>query len=213
MVSSLSPQSAAEVRDLLLNLLRENACTIFERPANQAHHHVRPQEAPTALYWWETWKPTQFLRRIQQLLGDHQGSDTFLHELFLQRLPCNVCMVLASTPEGTTIDQLAEMADKIMKVASPAVSALSKALPTFSPTPVLAEEVRQLHSEVSRQEKLFIRLPRNRSLSQSNRRPSGRSSTPPQTDDSLCWYHSKYGDKVQKCRSPCSWSSNGQAGH
>ncbi len=54
---------------------------------------------------------------MQLLLGDCPGFDTsFLRELFLQRLPPNVRMVLASTPEGTAIDQLAEMADKIMRL-------------------------------------------------------------------------------------------------
>ncbi len=68
-------------------------------------------------------KPTQLLRRMQQLLGDRPGVDpTFLKELFLQRLPQSVRMVLASTPEGTTLSALAEMADKIIEVAAPTAS-------------------------------------------------------------------------------------------
>ena len=64
-------------------------------------------------------KPTQLLRRIQQLLGDRPGIDpSFMQELFLQRLPQSVRMVLASTPEGTTLTKLAELADKVLEVAS-----------------------------------------------------------------------------------------------
>ena len=68
-------------------------------------------------------KPTQLLRKMQQLLGFRQGIDPFfLQELLYQRLPQNVRMVLASTPEGTTLSALTEMADKVMEVAVPSGS-------------------------------------------------------------------------------------------
>ena len=121
-VSSLSPKFSAEVRDLLLSPPAENSYSVLKAQLTK-RTTLSEQRKLEQLFTGEELgdrKPTQLLRRMQQLLGDHPGFDaSFLRELFLQRLPPNVRMVLASSPEGTTLDQLAEMADKVMEVASP----------------------------------------------------------------------------------------------
>ena len=70
----------------------------------------------------------QLLRRMQLLLGNKLGAGTdansFLRELFLQRLPPNVKMVLASADPAMTLENLADMADKIMEVSAPTVAAV-----------------------------------------------------------------------------------------
>ena len=154
---------------------------------------------------------------MQQLLGDRPGLDnSFLRELFLQRLPPNIRMVLAFTPDGTTIDKLAETADNIMEVAAPSVAAMATP-PSAGVSPSdLTAEFGHLRSEIQRLEKLMNTFARNRSPSRPNTRPSHRSPTPPPTSnssDTFCWYHRKFGDQARTCRSPCSWSPNGQASH
>ena len=94
---------------------------------------------------------------MQQLLGDKLGASTdtnsFLRELFLQRLPPNVRMVLTSANPATTLKNLADMADKIMEVSAPIVAALS--------TPRIDDyEVKQLRKQVSRLADLVASLPR-----------------------------------------------------
>ena len=173
-------------------------------------------------------KPTQLLRRMQQLLGDRPGVDpSFLWELFLQRLPHAVRIVLTSTPEGTALATLAEMADKIMEVANPsnsiaALSTVPVATHTSSQPPAALPDIEDLRSEISRLEKLVRDLTRprpSRMPPRSPRRPSTPSSSPiftssnASSDATLCWYHQKFSDRARSCRSPCSWSSKDQAGH
>ena len=65
-------------------------------------------------------KPTQLLRRMQQLMGEQTAAldNSFLRQLFLQRLPSYGRMVLAST-SATELQEIAQVADKIMDVATP----------------------------------------------------------------------------------------------
>ena len=147
-ISSLSPEIAMEVRDLLLKPPAENPydtlkTQLIKRTAASEQHKlqqlIRGKEFGNR-------KPTQLLRRMQQLLGDKLGAGTdansFLRELFLQRLPPNVRMVLASANPTTSLENLANMADKIMEVSAPTVATLS--------TPCVDDsEVKQLCEQAS----------------------------------------------------------------
>ena len=118
-VSSLSPEYAAEVRDLLIKPPTDN--TVKEQLTKRTT--ASEQRKLQLLFTSEQLKPTQLLRRMQQLLGDRPGmmDETLLREHFLQRLPPNVRMVLASTPDDTGLEKLADLADKVMEVATPTV--------------------------------------------------------------------------------------------
>ncbi len=147
---------------------------------------------------------------MQQLLGDKlaSGADStsFLRELFLQRLPANVRMVLASADSTITLDKLAEMADKIMEVATPVVAAVGHAYTTES-----SVEVKQLRKEVAHLTDLVTALTASNTPSARRSRSNSRqfrSSPAPkdsiQSADSLCWYHAKFGEAAQKCKEPCN---------
>ena len=146
---------------------------------------------------------------MQQLLGDKStDAVAFLRELFLQRLPANVRMVLASIDSTQDINKLADMADKIMEVSIPAVSAVM--------SPAHPSEVKELREEVARLTDLVASLntgtyySRRRSTSRL-RRPQSHAPTPASgspTQDSLCWYHRMFGEKAKNCQDSCSWGNS-----
>ncbi len=214
-VSSLSPEFAAEVRDLLLRPPADNPYDVLKEQLTKRTAASEQRKLQQLFNTEELGdrKPSQLLRRMQQLLGDRPGvtDGPFIQELFLQRLPHNVRMVLASTPDTTSLEKLAEMADKIMEVAAPSIAAAS--VQTASTPPARVTELEQLRSDITRLEKLVRKLAHSRSPSRSNVRSSQRSPSPASTSDSLCWYHQKFGEQAQKCKPPCSWSLNEQAGH
>ena len=148
MIASLSPEFAVEVRDLLIRPPADAPydtlkAELIKRTAASAQRKLQQLISGKEL---GDRKPTQLLRRMQQLLGDYlrpsADNNAFLKELFLQRLPANVRMVLASADDTTDLAKLADMADKVIEVAAPSVSAIAH---TSSDT-----EVEKLQAEVTR---------------------------------------------------------------
>ena len=85
--SSLSPEFATEVQDLLLNPPVEQSYEVLKRELTNRtslFEQRRLQQLLTSEVLGDR-KPTQVLRRIQQLLGDKAETmdATFMRELFL----------------------------------------------------------------------------------------------------------------------------------
>ena len=204
-VASLSPEYATEVRDLLLHPPEENPYDVLKEQLIKrtgASEQLRLQQLLDTEELGDR-KPTQLLRRMQQLLGDHPPDEAFIRERFLQKLPSNVRMVLASARRDTTLTQLAQMADDIIEVATPSISAVHR---DARATPQLTAEMEQLRSDVAGLTNLV------KSLSRRRRSPSPHPSRRQLTTD-LCWYHQRFGDDARKCQEPCSKSGNSAASH
>ena len=203
-VASLSPEFATEIRDLILTPPTDNPYDILKEQLikrTAASEQRRLQQLFSAEELGDR-KPTQLLRRLQQLAGDTPGADgVFLRELFLQRLPTNVRMVVASTRGDTPIDELAQLADKIMEVAVPEVAAVSVAKPDTT----LLEQLRQEIASLKQQIQTLQYRPHSRS------RRRSVSPAPPSPSTTVCWYHQQFGDAARKCKTPCSKSGNDQA--
>ena len=75
-------------------------------------------------------------------------------------------MVLASTADTTSLDSLAELADRVAEVAAPPVCNVHTLTPQFG------SEVDQLRAEVTRFQELVTSLSLNRRSRIPSRRPS-----------------------------------------
>ena len=153
-VASLAPEFATEVRDLLLQPPADTPYDVLHAQLikqTAASEQRRLRQLFTAEELGDR-TPSQFLRRLQQLLSDAAGpnpDNTFLRELFLQRLPGHVRMVLASSGD-MPLEALATLANKVVEVASPSVFSVNVA--------PLTSEVGQLRSKVAQLREMIAAL-------------------------------------------------------
>ena len=119
---------ATEIQDLLLDLPDDELSEKFKqqliaRIADSERQKLR--QLLTAEELGDR-KPSQLLQKMQLLLEEKARmiDSSLLRELFLQRLPANVHMILASA-ELMSLDNLAEMADRIIDIATATISSVS----------------------------------------------------------------------------------------
>ena len=120
---------------------------------------------------------------------------TLLWELFLQRLPSNVRIVLTPSATDLTLDQLAQLADRIVE-ASPTATIAAADTHTQLSTQVseLTQRLDQLTSQMtSAINNLSSRQTRSPSPAQRRRH---NSSAPMDDAQPLCWYHRAVAIKV-----------------
>ena len=111
----VGPEFATEVRDLLLQPPADTPYDVLRTQLiklTAATEQRRLRQLFTAEELGDH-IPSQLLRRLQQLLGDAAGpnpDNTFLRELFFQRLPGDIKMVLASSGD-MPLEALATLVD------------------------------------------------------------------------------------------------------
>ena len=153
-MASLSPDTATEVRDLIISPPTTDPYTALKQELIKRTAGSNQQKLQKLLNDLELGdrQPSQLIRRMRQLWCGNAGDDTILRELFLQRLPSNVRMVLAPSGTSVTLDNLAEMADRILEVSSPAIAAMR------APPPPVSTEIASLRSEVRQLQKMMQSL-------------------------------------------------------
>ena len=234
-IATLPTEVAQDVRDILINPPSTDPYTTLRKKLIARTTESEQRRVQMLLTEEELGdrKPSQLLRRMVQLVGDQQLDKGILKQLFLQRLPQNVRLILASTSESLSLSDLADLADRIIEVHVPVVSAVTPATvagshvaavrPAAAPAGDSAQTPRaDLVGQIADLTKLVRELAttvghmqrarsRSRSRSKSKTRKK-RDSTPvgePAEDTGLCWYHDRYGNNAHHCRPPCTWNAQG----
>lgn len=138
-------------------------------------------------------KPSQLLNEMRSL-AKNAITEQVLLTLWQNRLPTNVQAILQVSSES--LEKKASLADKIMEVSSNNIAQVS----TNSD---LVKELQELRLQV--QQLSFQRQDGRRSKSRSRSKSQHRrNSTPGKKDQSLCYYHNRFGEKARKCTQPCA---------
>lgn len=146
-------------------------------------------------------KPSTLLRRMRELSCGKVGEE-LLKTLWLQRLPVNIQTVLATS--GDDLTQLSATADVMFDISEPvAVQAVTQ-----------INQIDDLVSIVDRLDGKIELLSRDfhKSRKSNQRTARSRQTTPVRASSAsnkdFCFYHKAFGNKAQKCRSPCAFKKS-----
>lgn len=154
-------------------------------------------------------KPSQLLLEMKNLAGS-AFSDKLVQSLWIQRLPVQTRSILSISSEK--LDKLASMADKIHEMnESLSICETSSGNVNFNKlsaqVAALTKKFEDFQSDHFNYNKSH-KGRRSRSSSRSKKDGiSSRSFSKTGCDRNvICWYHQKYANRAQNCRSPCSFN-------
>lgn len=154
-------------------------------------------------------KPSHLYNELKQL-GGASVSEEVLKSVWLQRMPPQVTAILAAIKGD--VKHLASVADAILDTGafgnvnqiSRAHSQASVSLPVSNESS-LSAQIAELTRRFDKLGDHHRRL-NNRSSSVKRNRSKSRSNNESAKHD-LCWYHFKFGNDADKCKSPCNFSA------
>lgn len=155
-------------------------------------------------------RPSGFLRDLQRYAGDNFPPSTVRH-YFIRGLPAYVQATLIARPDLRNED-LAFLADNIMLTISHApkdppqvILSTQTSAPAIASTTTTTTTASSDFTRESQLEKTIRGLQETvAALRRTDRHPT--SSSP--AKDSVCWYHTKFGNRAKRCNQPCAHSKN-----
>lgn len=210
-ISNLDSQYSKEVKDIITNPPQKDKYDKLKYELIKRLSASREKKVHQLLMHEELGnrKPSQFLRHLQSLAGPSVPDD-FLRTIWSSRLPSNIQTLIASQ-QDSTLEALADLADRVQDIVAPTLQVAATAIPGPSMQSMsleiaeLKEAVKKLTLQLNRQSR-----PRNRFNDSQRQRSTSRSASSYRKHP-LCWFHSKFGHKANKCIKPCDFKSSGNA--
>lgn len=153
-------------------------------------------------------RPSQLLREMQRVIGDGGKNETFLREMWLQRLPREAQAIL-STTNNLPLKTAADQADQILEALGPRLHHVEERPSTSQDSLTarvddLARTVQNLNlSSRNRDRRSSSPRYRNRPRSPRFNIPNDRDAE--QRASGFCYYHYEYGARAKNCRPPCKF--------
>lgn len=219
LVSQLDHRYAAEVKDVITKPPLTDKYTKLKSELIKRLSASQEKRVKQLLMHEELGdrKPSQFLRHLQSLAGPSVPEE-FLSTIWSSRLPTNIQTVIASQVD-LNLDKLADLADKVHEIvpSTPQVASTSKSHNSSSSHEYddLVRQVSELTRQVSKLTEQVARGARSNSHHRRRRNNHSRSRSRPRQPPSNhphCYYHFTFGAKAQKCKQPCSFSSENLQG-
>ena len=192
--TTLPQEIATSVLDILRSPPTENPYETLKKRLVQTFNATDYQRAEqlTSLPGLGDRKPSQLMNSMLSLLPDNYTTGFLFDFLFLQRMPVEIRGHLVTRKFETPRDMAAK-ADEYWSIRQK-----MSHITSVNQTLVQPNENFEPINEV-----LAIR---NSSTARQNTRPNR---SVPNTDNTVCWYHRKWGTTAQSCRSPCSFQTPG----
>ncbi|CAH8597989.1 unnamed protein product [Schistosoma bovis] len=213
-VGALPIEVAAEVGDLIDNVPETDPydkikAAVIHRTSQS--DEKRLQQLLTACELGDK-RPSQLLRHMRQLAGSCKLDEALLKQMWSQRLPYSVRQILSVSGASVSLDDLADMADRMIEIYpdSRGIYSVQPASrdamnPTLDMQHQMAHLTRQLASLQATISTIHSRRPRSMSRRRSLSRHRLKS---PKRAAGMCWYHSNYGEKARRCTKPCNFTAS-----
>jgi len=153
-------------------------------------------------------RPSQLLQEMQRLCAQTSVGESFLRELWLQKLPPEMIRILAARADAD-LPYIADLADRLAETYGPSrpVHSVSSDASTdlmAKMSECLTAMTQTLHA---------LRVTTNQSSGSFRNRPRKRSksrNSECETNSDLCYYHQRFGTQAKKCKPGCKHHKQNQ---
>lgn len=199
-IPQLDQAALQEVGDIILQPPTHNKYEAVKNRLISVFGETETQQLRKLLHETELGndRPSQLMRRMRTL-GNGKIPDSTLRIMWLGHLPATIRMVLSVNTESH-LDVLASMADQMMESTAAErqeISAVEQQNDTRRQMATIEKQLNELTNQISR-------MQQNRIQPEHIEKPRYR---PTQT---ICYYHSRFGNAAKKCQKPCEYHVQGR---